>query len=60
MDVINASGNSGVAASNAATLGQIGFKVADYTQPAPSTASATVIEYSKGMESAAKTLAVAK
>jgi LCP family protein required for cell wall assembly len=56
VDVINGGTTDGAAKTNATTLQQDGFKIGDYTQPhAPS--SATLIEYSSGMEAQAKTLA---
>jgi LCP family protein required for cell wall assembly len=56
VDIVNAGGSSGTAARNAAVLRQAGFVVGTAgTAPRPSTA--TVIQYSPGMESQAKTVA---
>jgi LCP family protein required for cell wall assembly len=57
VEVINAAGVANLAKSNATTLQRDGFTVASYTTPSIGPSSATVIEYAKGMESAAKTLA---
>jgi LCP family protein required for cell wall assembly len=56
VDVKNGGSSDGAAGQNASTLRRVGFVIAS-TETAPSTSTATVIQYSDGLESQAKTLA---
>ena len=56
VDVLNGTGEDGVAARNASALQKVGFKIAA-VDTAPSASTKTIVEYPSGMQSQAAAVA---